>query len=181
MITQSDVIVTHLVQYPWLRHQMETFFALLAFCTRNSPVPVNSPHKGQWRGALMFSLIYAWTNNWVNNQDDGDFRRHRAHYDVSVMMILITKTGAHHPLHAHSTTLIYLSPDGNQAQLKNIHLRYQTGVPICKQNKCFTDKFSSWWAWGLKRPSWRLNDRRPLSNRSQIFRFRSAVDQACGL
>ena len=22
--------------------------------------PVNSPHKGQWRGALMFSLIYAW-------------------------------------------------------------------------------------------------------------------------
>ena len=24
--------------------------------------PVNSPHKGQWRGVLMFSLIYAWTN-----------------------------------------------------------------------------------------------------------------------
>ena len=23
--------------------------------------PVNSPHKGQWRGALTFSLIYAWT------------------------------------------------------------------------------------------------------------------------
>ena len=22
--------------------------------------PVNSPHKGQWRGALMFSLICAW-------------------------------------------------------------------------------------------------------------------------
>ena len=26
--------------------------------------PVNSPHKGQWRGALMFSL--AWINDWVN-------------------------------------------------------------------------------------------------------------------
>ena len=29
--------------------------------------PVNSPHKGQWRGALMFSLIYAWINDWVNS------------------------------------------------------------------------------------------------------------------
>ena len=27
--------------------------------------PVNSPHKGQWRGALMFSLICAWINDWV--------------------------------------------------------------------------------------------------------------------
>ena len=23
------------------------------------------PHKGQWRGALMFSLIYAWKHGWV--------------------------------------------------------------------------------------------------------------------
>ena len=29
--------------------------------------PVNSPHRGQWRGALMFSLICAWINGWVNN------------------------------------------------------------------------------------------------------------------
>ena len=28
--------------------------------------PVNSPHKGQWRGALMFSLICVWMNGWVN-------------------------------------------------------------------------------------------------------------------
>ena len=47
--------------------------------------PVNYPHKGQWRGALMFSLIWAWTNGWVHNRDAGDLRRHRAHYDVSVM------------------------------------------------------------------------------------------------
>ena len=44
--------------------------------------PVNSPHKGQWRGALMFSLICAWINSWVNNRDAGDLRRHRPHYDV---------------------------------------------------------------------------------------------------
>ena len=47
--------------------------------------PVNSPHKGQWRGALTFSLICGWTNGWVNVRDAGDYRRHRAHYDVIVM------------------------------------------------------------------------------------------------
>ena len=27
--------------------------------------PVSSPHKGQWRGALMCYLIHAWMNGWV--------------------------------------------------------------------------------------------------------------------
>ena len=47
--------------------------------------PVNSPHKGQWRGALLFSLICAWTNGWVSNRHGCDLRRHRTHYDVTVM------------------------------------------------------------------------------------------------
>ena len=47
--------------------------------------PVGSPRKGQRRGALMFSLISAWTNRWANNRDAGDLRRHRDHYDVTVM------------------------------------------------------------------------------------------------
>ena len=47
--------------------------------------PVNSPHKGQWRGALMFPLICAWTNTLANNEDAGDLKRHRAYYDVIVM------------------------------------------------------------------------------------------------
>ena len=46
---------------------------------------VNSPHKGQWRGALMFSLICVWINGWINNGEAGDLRRYRAHYDVIVM------------------------------------------------------------------------------------------------
>ena len=46
---------------------------------------VNFPHKGQWRGALMFSLICAWINDWVNTREAGDSRRRRAHYDVIVM------------------------------------------------------------------------------------------------
>ena len=52
--------------------------------------PVNSPHKDQWRGALMFYLICAWTNNWVNNRDAGDLRRHSTHYDVTLMLTITT-------------------------------------------------------------------------------------------
>ena len=48
--------------------------------------PVNSSHKGQWRGALMFSLIYADLNGWVNSREAGDLSRNRAHCDVTVMM-----------------------------------------------------------------------------------------------
>ena len=47
--------------------------------------PVNSLHKGQWRGALMFSLVCVWINGWGNNRGAGDSRRYRAHYDVIVM------------------------------------------------------------------------------------------------
>ena len=64
---------------------MKTFFALLAFCAGNSPV--NYPHRGQWRGALMFSLICAWINSWVNNHEHVDLRRNSALYDVIVMPI----------------------------------------------------------------------------------------------
>ena len=69
----------------WWRHEMVTFSVLLALCAGIHRSPVNSPYKGQWRGALMFSLICAWTNGWINNGDTGDLRYHRAHYDVTVM------------------------------------------------------------------------------------------------
>ena len=74
---------THLTT--WWRHQMETFSALLAICAGNSPV--NSPHKGQWRGAMMFTLICARINGWVNNREAGDLRRYHTHYDVIVIQI----------------------------------------------------------------------------------------------
>ena len=47
--------------------------------------PMNSSHKGQWHGALMFSLIHTWLNGWVNNHEAGDLTRHRIHYDVTVI------------------------------------------------------------------------------------------------
>ena len=71
---------------PWWRHQMETVSALLAICAGNSPVPGEFPNKGQWRGALMFSLIWARINGWVNNHEAGDLRRHPTHCDVIVML-----------------------------------------------------------------------------------------------
>ena len=58
------------------------------FVQRIHRSPVNSPHKGQSCGALMFSLICTWINSWVNNPEVGDLRRHRAHCDVSVMNML---------------------------------------------------------------------------------------------
>ena len=70
---------------------MGPFSALLAICAGNSPVPVNSPHNGQWRVALMFSLICTWINDWVNNGKAGDLRRYGAHYDAILMDKLCMK------------------------------------------------------------------------------------------
>ena len=47
--------------------------------------PVDPPHKGQWREALVISSICAWANGWVNDQDTGHLRHHRAHYDATVL------------------------------------------------------------------------------------------------
>ena len=60
----------------WWRHQMENFPRHWPFVRGIHRSPVNSPHKGQWRGALMFSLICVWRNGWVNNRGAGDLRRH---------------------------------------------------------------------------------------------------------
>ena len=77
------------VQTRWYFHddviKWEDFPRYWSFVRGIHRSPVNSPHKGQWRGALMFSLICAWTNAWVNNSKTGDLRRHRAHHDVIVM------------------------------------------------------------------------------------------------
>ena len=89
--------------------------------------PVNSPHKGQWRGALNFSLICAWINGWVNNREAGDLRRHRAHYDAIVMHTELTLLHDISPvlihqqpwqLHAPSKLIIKKKPGKNQPAYK---------------------------------------------------------------
>ena len=69
---------------------METFSALLAFVRGSHRLPVNSPHKGQWRVALVFSLICAGTNGWANHRDAGNLRRRCANYDVTVMLCFLS-------------------------------------------------------------------------------------------
>ena len=65
--------------------------------------PVNSPHKDQWRGASIFFLICAWINGWINNSEAGDLRRHRAHYDVTVMSYCQV-----HSIHLNTVSLMDL-------------------------------------------------------------------------
>ena len=95
----------------WWRHQVEAFSCYWPFVRGINRSPVNSPHKGQWRGALMFSLIFAWINGRVNNHEAGDLGRHRAYYDVIIMYAFYrwTKQSIH-------TTLVvvnrYLQPMG---------------------------------------------------------------------
>ena len=62
--------------------------------------PVNYPHKKQWQGASMFSLICASINGWVNNREAVDCRRHRTHYNVTVMYCQIVR------IHKESLTRI---------------------------------------------------------------------------
>ena len=64
-------------------------FHVTGICAGNSPVTGEFPTQNQWRGALMFSLICAYMNGWVNNGEAGDLRCHRAHYDVTVMCFLL--------------------------------------------------------------------------------------------
>ena len=61
------------------------FPAQMASYAENVSIWWRHHDKGQWRGALMFSLICAWINCWVNNGEAGDLRGHRAHYDIIVL------------------------------------------------------------------------------------------------
>ena len=96
--------------------------------------PVNSPHKGQWRGALMFSLICGQINGWINNRKAGDLRRHRAHYDVIVMW----RTKSDDILICYSSTDWGATdypgdlpiPEENYALLLPLVLQYLTPTPV---------------------------------------------------
>ena len=77
---------TNMYSTSWWRRKMETFPRYWPFMREIHRSPVDSPHKSQWHGALMFSLVCAWTNDWANSRDAGDLRLHHAHYDVPVML-----------------------------------------------------------------------------------------------
>ena len=86
-------------------------------CGEFTGPPVNPPHKGQWRGALMFSLICVWINGWVNSREAGNLRRYRAHFDVTEMHVTtiftcIIRTSHHKSLRAKIGILRYCTLHG---------------------------------------------------------------------
>ena len=95
----SSLILSYLILWfhhhniTWWHHQWKHFLRYWPSVRGIHRSPVNSPHKGQWRGALMFSLICAWINSWVNNSEAGDLRHHRTHYDVILMNVLRKEEG----------------------------------------------------------------------------------------
>ena len=68
------------------RHQMETFFALLAFVRGIHRSPVNSPQQRPVTRSFDVFFDRRLKNGLVNNREAGDLRRHRTHYDVAVMV-----------------------------------------------------------------------------------------------
>ena len=96
---------------------------------------VNSPHKGQWRGALMFSLICGRINVWVNNGEAGDLRRHRAHYYVTVMewylMVLNSKMLVKYSLLSVSILSIIFHTVYGTVCIQHTHLPYYDCENAC--------------------------------------------------
>ena len=77
-----------LMKLSWWHHEMEKFPRNWQFVQGIHRFSMKSPHKGQWSGALMFSLICARINHWVNSHEAGDLRRYRCHHDVIVMYFM---------------------------------------------------------------------------------------------
>ena len=99
--------------------------------------PVNSPHKGQCRGALMFTLICARINGWVNTPEAGDLRRYRPHYDVIVMInwglvihIWINQKGHFWFRHWHVDYSVPILP----IQILTVFFNQKLGNPFGKTN-----------------------------------------------
>ena len=132
----------------WSVHMMtlsnETLSALLGFCAGNSPVTGEFPHKGQWCGALMFSLIWVWINDGVNNRDAGDLRCHRAPYDVTVMMRFLLPCIALlcHVIHCHMSSLRPMAFERSAwyNMLSGIHMILSSGprLPWYQRYCCWT-------------------------------------------
>ena len=95
MIKTLNMIINIIIEC-WVKHddviKWKHFPRYWPFVRGIHRSPVNSPNKGQCRGALMFSLICARIKGWVNNGEAGDLRRNRAHYDVTLMDWRLTRT-----------------------------------------------------------------------------------------
>ena len=90
----------------WWRHQMEAFSALLALCAGNSPVTGEFPAQRSVTRSFDVFFDLRLNKGWINNVEAGDLRRHRTHYDVTVML---TKPSAELGIDAYSRLSIALT------------------------------------------------------------------------
>ena len=68
---------------------METFSDLLAICAGNSPVTGEFPARRLVTRSFDVFFNLRLKNVWVNIGEAGDLRRHRAHYDIIVMLLAL--------------------------------------------------------------------------------------------
>ena len=107
--------------------------------------PLNSPHKSQWRGALMFSLICARINGWVNNGEAEDFRRYRTHYEVTVIfqynMMLHTALIQHNNVHVGNRQYIVITKN-TQTKASAVLTKYVLhGLSVLMKTKVLRSLF----------------------------------------
>ena len=104
-------------------------------------------HKGQWCGALMFSMICVWINGWVNNCEAGDLRRYRVHYDVIVMVpISVTSWWARWRLKSPASQMFiqpFVQPKIKEDIKAPPHWPVTGEFPA--QRASNTEHFSIWW------------------------------------
>ena len=111
---------------------METFSALLALC---ECWPVDSSHNGQWHGALMFSLMCAWTKDWVKRPDVGDLRhRHCNEFHNSDKLGNVLRNGGFYSISCYIGIFLidnlppYMSPVIMSCKCNHYHMGKQTCV-----------------------------------------------------
>ena len=79
-------------------------------------------------------VICAWIKSWVNNRDAGDLKRHRAHYDVTVIWLLQFPSYLKpHVLHINSVLFTFDIYAGTIALFQMLHwqvTRYVNGLLI---------------------------------------------------
>ena len=150
-----DSFLRHIYVFPQADDMMASsngnISALLAVCAGNSPV--NAPHKGQWRRALMFSLICASTNVWANNRKGGDMRRHCSHYGD-----IMPQQGSGLPWWRHQveTFSALLAICAGNSQVPG---EFPAQRPVTRSFDVFFDlrpnkRLSKhWWGWWFKRQS----------------------------
>ena len=88
ILNENACILIQISLRPWWRHQMETFSALLVLCERNPPVTGVFPSQRPVTRSFGVFFDVRMNNGWANNWDVDDLRRHRTHYDVTVILFL---------------------------------------------------------------------------------------------